>query len=523
VPDDHTQGSQSMNKEKNHIESSIQKDPDWEERRFYFLDEQGKTRTYGFGSRKVAPFKCSFGDTFIHNSKIMKIGIENDKGEIEVIWDRGPEKYNYVNSFYNETNHPKSLIEQYDIEQSEEGEYKVTMQKEVRKGLTKKTNEHLLELLDLFKSDITNSNHLLIAYLAKHGFVSTIFTTNFDCLLEKALEKVGLKEIEDFVVLMDENHYEKVELDKVLNKILLVKLHGSLIDEASVITTIKGIKNGGGKGMKKILEYLYRYASHDSVVVMGYSCSDRFDITPLIREIDCDRKKIFLIHHEENAIGEPMNMFKSLDRMFPFQDFSGEGMKYDIDLLCKSIWENCLNDPEIYDHIKLEGSWEAKVNEWFNKYMTHEDILYYLLAKIYIDLNDFVNVERCMLKCIEVTEDSDNYLIRMRYCFLTAQLYQKCSYLSRATEFYEKVISIATKHRQLFEKFASIANIGLVEMVCENYEKALKYMSEACEYFEKIGKRDTLKMLYENTSRIYLILGNQEMSNNFYNKILSLN
>src|ERR1051326_1937011 len=95
------------------------------------------------------------------------------------------------------------------------------------------------------------------------------------------------------------------------------------------------------------------------------------------------------------------------------------------------------------------------------------------------------------------------------------------SYLSRATKFYEKVVLIATKHRHLYEKFASIANIGLIEMKCENYEKALKYLTDACEYFEKIGKRDTLKMIYENMANIYIRLGNHDLSNIFYNKMLN--
>ena len=52
-------------------------------------------------------------------------------------------------------------------------------------------NTDISEILEIFQNGEPNTNHILIAKLAKNGYLKTIFTTNFDLLIEKALEKEG--------------------------------------------------------------------------------------------------------------------------------------------------------------------------------------------------------------------------------------------------------------------------------------------------------------------------------------------
>jgi len=65
-------------------------------------------------------------------------------------------------------------------------------------------NTDISKILEIFEKGEPNTNHILIARLAKNGYLKTIFTTNFDLLIEKALEKEGQKRDKDFEVYSDE-------------------------------------------------------------------------------------------------------------------------------------------------------------------------------------------------------------------------------------------------------------------------------------------------------------------------------
>lgn len=56
------------------------------------------------------------------------------------------------------------------------------------------------EILNIFSKGEPNTNHDLIAQFVKLGFVKTVLTTNFDTLIEKALNKIGLVEGSNYQV-----------------------------------------------------------------------------------------------------------------------------------------------------------------------------------------------------------------------------------------------------------------------------------------------------------------------------------
>lgn len=63
------------------------------------------------------------------------------------------------------------------------------------------------KIFQIFRYGEPNTNHVLIAKLAKLGIVKTILTTNFDLLFEKALIKEGL----EFVIHYDDDDFSKID------------------------------------------------------------------------------------------------------------------------------------------------------------------------------------------------------------------------------------------------------------------------------------------------------------------------
>ena len=101
---------------------------------------------------------------------------------------------------------------------------------------------YYLKILDIFKGGEPNANHILIARLAKNGYLRTIFTTNFDLLIEKALEKEGLKKKKDFDVYYDEEQFSTIDFDNMQDGIVRIfKIHGSIDNIDSIRTTMSAI------------------------------------------------------------------------------------------------------------------------------------------------------------------------------------------------------------------------------------------------------------------------------------------
>lgn len=139
------------------------------------------------------------------------------------------------------------------------------------------------ELLKVFNVVNPNSNHFLIASLIKKGAVNTVYTTNFDTNIEVALIQLGMREGKDFVVARDPANFD---LGSVGNLPLIAKLHGSGDSSAPLGATLARIANKSNElVLRPYIEHLLNAKRHSSIIFLGYSFSDKFDIQPLFQNL----------------------------------------------------------------------------------------------------------------------------------------------------------------------------------------------------------------------------------------------
>jgi hypothetical protein len=124
-----------------------------------------------------------------------------------------------------------------------------------------------------------NPNHYSLAALAGRG--GAIFTTNFDLLLEAAAASIGC-----LAAAHDRIHH----------------LHGRIDDCPSLRATISGITRPLDESEATRLQTAISDA--DVVVVAGYSASDVFDITPVLREafLEARGELVWLQHRDVTAL-----------------------------------------------------------------------------------------------------------------------------------------------------------------------------------------------------------------------------
>lgn len=177
-------------------------------------------------------------------------------------------------------------------------------------------------LLTLFKDGMPTGFHWLLRHLIENGYVRNVMTTNFDLLLEKT-------KITGLTISYSEHQFSTLGAHSPN----YIKIHGCADNPSSIRTSIDSIVKRNLKSQrKKAIEYFFKDAGLSTIFVMGYSCSDKMDLTPLIRNIKGSSTKIIFINHLM-----PMSQPRPLDKHGPFEFFDMEVVNCNTDEVINSL------------------------------------------------------------------------------------------------------------------------------------------------------------------------------------------
>lgn len=267
-------------------------------------------------------------------------------------------------------------------------------------------NIDISKILEIFEKGEPNTNHILIAKLAKRGYIKMIYTTNFDLLIEKALEKEELTRNIDFEVYHEEEQFSRINFENVEpDKIRIFKIHGSVANIDSLRTTMKLVasKTLSDKRFNTI-RYLFSTGIHKKVLILGYSCSDELDITPQIQSVDGKQKEIIFIDH--NSDMEKIEDIKIKDVKNPFKKFNGTRIISKTDNFIKKLWDSYKEMIGVYESIEFEPQWKVHIDNW-----------------------------------VKDLEENEGLFIAY---FIIGLLFQNISNLNKSIEYYEKSLEIGT-------------------------------------------------------------------------------
>ena len=172
--------------------------------------------------------------------------------------------------------------------------------------------DHLL----IFREGSPAPAHALFAALAAKGRLRTLCTTNFDLLFERAFAARSLPP----------------------GTPALIKVHGSVDDLENMAVTLRQVAGRTvSRPRAEAIRNVFHTGEHDTVLVIGYSGSDRFDLTPLIAAHAASGKTVFVVDHaagEETIEPRPLRSVES-----PFRDYAGSRLRCDADWLVRRLWQ----------------------------------------------------------------------------------------------------------------------------------------------------------------------------------------
>lgn len=335
-------------------------------------------------------------------------------------------------------------------------------------------------ILEIFSKGEPNTNHELIAELIKLGLVKTVFTTNFDTLIEKALNNIDFIEGINYQVFSTEKEFESINWQNDVIKI--IKIHGSISNKKEMAITLDLVaKRTINQQKSKVITSFFSSSVNINILVLGYSCSDLFDISPIIESLEENKSKIMFLEHSfynSKIRIDDINLktFKN-----PFQKYEGQRIYINTDTFAEYLWKNLVSLN--YELKKSTISWKKNIDKWLQ-----ETSLYSLGMKNHISARLFYNIGEYNL----------------------------------SIKIWEQGLIIAQKENNQIFFYAQLGNIGMALNAIGKFDEAKKCLEEsvkACNETENIqGEISQLQAL----GNIYRNLREFNNSITVFNKAVEL-
>jgi len=364
-----------------------------------------------------------------------------------------------------------------------------------------------LDYLDVVKEP--NANHIFLAnMIMRYNYV---VTTNFDYLLEMGL-KAKLSQY-----LMSHPYHQKVmiiitkeDYGKIIqSQFPIIKIHGSKWDcikgrltKDSLITTISALGKDREKGKtfaiepykKKLIDKIMQYRD---LVVMGYSGSDDFDISPMLKELE-GLKRIIWIEHVQNMQGVEISKYLPVESSK--LKLSSSISKQDLLLLELASKKNIevfktTTNTINFIKTKLAPIFKEKfetLNEdstrkvpSFSEYMKEnhfgasESSKYRLAYEIYNELGYTEDADRIALRGLDLAKNEENDINELYFTNAIGLLSLSIGKPEKAMEYFEKSLQLTESLNKINEKVGVLLNMGEYYRKKGDLKNALKYIIDA--------------------------------------------
>ncbi|MFX0092510.1 MAG: tetratricopeptide repeat protein, partial [Candidatus Hodarchaeota archaeon] len=439
-----------------------------------------------------------------------------------------------------------------------------------------------LRIMNYFEqSTQPNIIHKFLAQQLADGHV--VLTTNFDSLIERA---VGLKN-DALRVIITRQDFEKYSNPKenIEKGVLAVyKLHGSLKNpktgedtQESVITTLDSLgkyKEGEVFTVETSKRDLFERIGHNrSLIVMGYSGGDDFDIVPTLLHIQGLKRVIWISHSDRvdsmptayrfrsntktitaNLVREDRLLCDIKNSGVPevikivvntavlISEITGETVYKNADTSSKyNAFEWLINNflaPDEY----YSNTFTAKV---LNNYRHYNDALVYFqraleAAKSRLDkqpkmagtLNDIGLIYfrtgqskealNTFHQALEINEKIGNFRGMTDQLGNMGVLYRDTNDPEKALEYFQKAYDLYKESKDILGMASQLGNIGVIYSDRYDFQKAMHYAQESYKNYEIIGNLKGMADQLGNIGALYQFSNNLSKALDYFKQSLEI-
>lgn len=366
-----------------------------------------------------------------------------------------------------------------------------------------------LTILDYYgKCTKPNLQHMFLAQMIKKG--NFVITTNFDALIEYALLKIKTPK-EAIIPVSTKEDFEKYNNPYKLieeSKYPVYKMHGSVKNIISSSTSSQDVKTslistldalGSHKKGTNLLSVEYykkplleKISENRSLVVIGYSGGDDFDIIPTLKTLE-KLENIYWINHKKNeykseeiyeieqADNKLVNGIENIDKILASikkVHFSTKIYKINIDssILIKNLVD--------FEYELETEPFPITPKQWLKEKIKNPNLIlkWGFTNKIYYRFNEFNESLRCSEEMLRLSRENNDH-------FYIAEAYN---------------------------------NIGKAHMSLYNYDKAKDYYKKALKSYITLHYSEGIINIYNSFGFIYYEKGNYNKSIYFYKRAIRI-
>lgn len=365
-------------------------------------------------------------------------------------------------------------------------------------------------LMNLFRIGQPNANHYFLAACCEQLGNPLMVTTNFDTLAEEAFT--------------GEQAYERVTTyspPAQNGKTPLYKIHGCISNEEKLAITLKEVAASANlANRRQMLEELTLRGEHQYILVLGYSCSDHFDINPVLEGINAPEKEIIFIQHEFEPGLFSCTPVAEQEKQNPFKQFKGWRVNINTDMLVQEL--AVLLGLQLQGNPARPQNWQTCITEWGTKIpggaAQKKIILGSLLGKTG---NYEAGIEQLKTGTELFREEGDlfSYNISLQN---QAQTLLYSGRYAEARPLLNDCVAFFAAHGLVRPLSSSLNDLGGVCNHEGDFEQALQYFENALRLAQQHNLNDQLGNRYGNIAGAYFNLGNLEKSIDYCTKALTL-
>jgi|GEM_PF-5960178 len=379
--------------------------------------------------------------------------------------------------------------------------------------------------------------HHLIAELFRCGSLEYIGTTNFDMCFESALEMASVS----YSSICGLDELDCLE-EKLKRKNVIYKLHGSVHQLDNMGITIRSIAQKNNLDIRKKIAHAFfsGAGSIDTILVLGYSCSDVFDLVKWVPQMPRKMNIIYINHTSGRSISYAKNIYEYEK---PSKMFSGHNLEIvncDTERLVKAIgkqisfnkrsnkelknsWQislkDCIKQFTGFALAKVRGNLYYLCQEFEKSLKCHEEALLVASADIQrliasrnigfslYRLNRIEEAFSVMSKSYRLAKKLGEDIHRTNILMNMAACYADRNKFKTSINCYMEALSLAENGNMDREKCFILGNIGLAHAYAGRYTESVRYTVEGINLAHLLGEVETEGKFYANLGEAYLSNG----------------
>lgn len=339
-----------------------------------------------------------------------------------------------------------------------------------------------------------NLQHFYIANKIQEGAI--VLTTNFDNCIEHALKKSGVQDIIPVITKKDFSQYSDPYALITQKKFPVYKIHGSHSNvitkentSSSLITTVGDFgKNKEYIALTDLEPFkkplLERISSNTTLIVIGYSGSDDFDIIPTLKKMRDLKTIIWFIHYGSTnnpfvyEILDPVERSdeKAIEIISQIKKINPQLKAYVIHSNVSSFISDIFAE-----NIELNENFNISVMEWLEKKIgkvnPHDKLIF--TYKILKELSLYEQALHCAHKIHDLAVSNNDDIWRALSFIFMGRMEAKLGHLDISKEALKRALSVAKVDRDLRVEIYS----DLAETVTDPQE-AVDYLTESLKLLE---------------------------------------